>query len=137
VSRDFVMARDTALTASPPPPRLKHLTRAVTIREFKKHEDDYRSRTVTPKSAIHASGALISGCRDDQTSMDGDTNGAFTAALLSCWDGGNFEGNHNDLHEAVKTRLSDEGYTQVPLITSVASEDAAYHEFLDQRPLRP
>ena len=32
---------------------------------------------------------LISGCQDNQTSMDGDHNGAFTEQLLRVWDQGN------------------------------------------------
>ena len=35
---------------------------------------------------------LISGCQDNQTSMDGDRNGAFTEALLRVWADGAFTG---------------------------------------------
>ena len=39
---------------------------------------------------------LISGCQDNQTSMDGEHNGAFTEQLLKAWRGGKFVGNELD-----------------------------------------
>jgi hypothetical protein len=54
---------------------------------------------------ITASVLLISGCQDDQLSMDGPDNGAFTAALLEVWDGGRFEGTYQDLHVAIRAEL--------------------------------
>jgi metacaspase-1 len=58
-----------------------------------------------------ASVILISGCQDNQTSMDGDHNGAFTEQLLRVWDDGSFEGNYAQLHAAIKARMPR---TQVP-----------------------
>jgi hypothetical protein len=40
---------------------------------------------------------LISGCKDEQTSMDGDGNGAFTEAFLKVW-----KKNGNDYQKAYK-----------------------------------
>jgi hypothetical protein len=48
---------------------------------------------------------LISGCQDDQTSMDGDRNGAFTEQLLNVWDGGAYEGNYTKFHAAIVKRM--------------------------------
>ena len=45
---------------------------------------------------------LISGCQDNQTSMDGDHNGAFTEQLLKVWSQGAFTG----ATTAVSTRAS-------------------------------
>ncbi len=39
-----------------------------------------------------ASLILISGCQDNQTSMDGDHNGAFTEQVLKVWNQGAFKG---------------------------------------------
>jgi metacaspase-1 len=58
-----------------------------------------------------ASVILISGCQDNQTSMDGDHNGVFTEQLLRVWDDGSFEGNYAQLHAAIKARMPR---TQVP-----------------------
>ena len=48
---------------------------------------------------------LISGCQDNQTSMDGSRNGAFTEQLLAVWDKGNFNGNYATFHARIKAAL--------------------------------
>ena len=48
---------------------------------------------------------LISGCQDDQTSLDGDVNGAFTESFLKVWDNGGFSGNYSELREAVVSQI--------------------------------
>jgi hypothetical protein len=53
-----------------------------------------------------ASVILISGCQDNQTSMDGDHNGAFTEALLLEWNHGKYKGNYAKFHAAIKSRMS-------------------------------
>ena len=85
---------------------------------------------------MKATGVLISGCRDNQTSQDGDVNGAFTAAFLSAWEDGDFEGDHSELHEAMVKTLKEQDYEQVPNLQTVAKADDAYEEFLAQRPLK-
>jgi len=54
---------------------------------------------------------LISGCQDNQTSMDGDHNGAFTEQVLKVWNNGAYQGNYTKFHDAVKARLPS---TQTP-----------------------
>jgi metacaspase-1 len=48
---------------------------------------------------------LLSGCQDNQTSMDGNRNGAFTEQLLAVWDSGKFKGNYATLHARIKAAL--------------------------------
>ncbi len=48
---------------------------------------------------------LISGCQDNQTSMDGDHNGAFTEQLLKVWSHGTFKGNYGGFHARIKAGL--------------------------------
>lgn len=48
---------------------------------------------------------LISGCRDSQTSMDGEYNGAFTEQLLKVWDEGAFKGNYDSFHARIRAAL--------------------------------
>jgi hypothetical protein len=48
---------------------------------------------------------LISGCQDNQTSMDGDHNGAFTEQLLKVWAQGTFKGNYGSFHARIKAAL--------------------------------
>ena len=48
---------------------------------------------------------LISGCQDNQTSMDGEHNGAFTEKLLRVWDHGKFNGNYLSFHTRIRAAL--------------------------------
>ena len=48
---------------------------------------------------------LISGCQDNQTSLDGDQNGAFTEQLLRIWNHGTYRGNYAKFHAAIKAGL--------------------------------
>jgi hypothetical protein len=54
---------------------------------------------------FRAAAVLISGCQDNQTSMDGDHNGAFTEQLLSVWNNGAFTGSHALFHAQIRNRL--------------------------------
>jgi hypothetical protein len=54
-----------------------------------------------PKAAV----VLISGCQDNQSSMDGEFNGAFTEQLLRVWDKGAFQGNYGSFHARIRARL--------------------------------
>ena len=48
---------------------------------------------------------LISGCQDNQTSMDGEHNGAFTEKLLRVWSSGAFTGNYNTFHARIRAAM--------------------------------
>jgi len=63
------------------------------------------SRLTQIAQACKAAVILISGCQDNQTSMDGDHNGAFTEALLHVWNQGKYKGNYAKFHAAVKALL--------------------------------
>jgi hypothetical protein len=54
---------------------------------------------------FRAACVLVSGCQDNQTSLDGEHNGAFTEQLLAVWNEGAFAGNHAQLHARVRARL--------------------------------
>jgi hypothetical protein len=70
---------------------------------------------------------LISGCQDNQTSMDGDHNGAFTEQLLKVWNDGKFDGNHAAFHARIRARLPA---TQSPNLFTLGRAGA----LLAQRP---
>ena len=74
-----------------------------------------------------ASVILVSGCQDNQTSMDGEHNGAFTEQLLRVWNQGRFEGNYATFHAHVKMRLPP---TQSPNLFTLGSAGT----FLAQKP---
>ena len=48
---------------------------------------------------------LISGCQDNQTSLDGDQNGAFTEQLLRVWNNDGYKGNYAKFHVEIKAGL--------------------------------
>jgi metacaspase-1 len=50
---------------------------------------------------VDSSVILISGCQDDQSSMEVNGHGVFTAAVLEQWNGGAFVGDYAALHQAV------------------------------------
>ncbi len=132
VSRGIALERDEKVNADA---AAKRLPLDATKREFAQHANEYMAREFVPLSEVKATGVLISGCRDNQTSQDGDVNGAFTAAFLSAWEDGDFKGDHSELHAAVVKILKEQDYEQVPNLQTVAKEDDAYKEFLAQRPL--
>ncbi len=72
---------------------------------------------------------LISGCQDNQTSMDGDHNGAFTEQLLKTWNHGAFSGNYAALHARVRAGLPP---TQSPNLFTLGPAAA----FLKQAPFK-
>ena len=48
---------------------------------------------------------LISGCQDNQSSYDGQHNGAVTGRLLTVWNRGNFDGNYATFHAHIKSGM--------------------------------
>ena len=70
---------------------------------------------------------LISGCQDNQTSMDGDHNGAFTEQLLRVWNQGTYQGNYGTFHARIRAGLPD---SQSPNLFTLGMAG----RFLAQRP---
>jgi len=85
------------------------------------------SRLTTVVSTFAPSVILISGCQDNQTSMDGDFNGAFTGRLLQVWNNGGFTGNYTKFRNAIVAGLPA---TQTPNLFVLGSAAS----FLTQRP---
>ena len=54
---------------------------------------------------FRAAAILISGCQDNQTSLDGDHNGAFTGRLREVWNNARFAGNHARFHATIKAGM--------------------------------
>ena len=70
---------------------------------------------------------LVSGCQDNQTSMDGDHNGAFTEQLLKVWNHGAFSGAYAEFHTRIRAALPE---SQSPNLFVLGPAAA----FLKQRP---
>ena len=69
------------------------------------------NRRIAIANKSKAAVILLSGCQDNQTSMDGDHNGAFTEKLLRVWDHGKYAGNYAKFHARIKALMPP---TQVP-----------------------
>jgi metacaspase-1 len=85
------------------------------------------AQAVALVGAFKPSVVLISGCQDNQTSMDGEHNGAFTEQLLRVWNHGAFTGTYASLHARVRAVLPP---TQSPNLFSLGPTAA----FLKERP---
>ena len=54
---------------------------------------------------LKAAVLLIAGCQDNQSSYDGEHNGAFTEQLLAVWNDGRFRGHYAALYARVRARM--------------------------------
>ena len=143
--------------ANRPPGRSKMMPPAVAMRTYREHQAFYdklqkdvareagKTLALDPDAMLaagriiesqrltsiagecKASVVLISGCQDNQTSMDGDHNGAFTEQMLHVWNDGKFTGNYASFHARVKARLPP---TQSPNLFTLGAAGA----FLAQTP---
>ena len=90
-------------------PRYRALPRDVMIATYRANARLYDAIQERLPGAERADPAatvlLISGCRDDQLSLDGFSNGLFTENLRAVWDDGAWEGGHAEFREAIRTRM--------------------------------
>jgi hypothetical protein len=75
------------------------------------------------KAKVKASVLLISGCMDNQLSMDGDKNGAFTEMLKKIWARGRFRGNYRKFRDTIVSRMPN---TQTPNYYFVGQANPAF-----------
>jgi hypothetical protein len=103
---DPVATRETAAKESP---RYRAMPRDVMIATYRAHDDLYdgiqSSMVTAPKADIGATVLLISGCQDDQLSLDGFSNGLFTENLRAVWNDGAWSGGYSAFHEAIRSRM--------------------------------
>jgi metacaspase-1 len=70
-----------------------------------KYDPILREKNQGDKVKARASILLISGCQDNQRSLDGPKNSLFTAKLLDVWRGGAFDGDYRDFHGAIIAKM--------------------------------
>jgi hypothetical protein len=84
----------------------KRMPLDVEERTYKGHRRTYdaiqKRVPARDAAAVLASVVLVSGCQDNQTSLDGKVNSLFTRRMLQVWSRGRFDGSITELHE--KTR---------------------------------
>lgn len=69
----------------------------------RKFYDSLQKQRKAPE--VKASVQLISGCQDNQYSLDGEFNGLFTGTLLKVWSNGSFDGDYRLFHKAIAKRM--------------------------------
>ena len=141
----------------PPPvagQRPKLMPASVAMRVYEAHQGFYdklqrevakaaRGTALNPDAALAQVGAsahatalvgtfkpsvvLISGCQDNQTSLDGDHNGAFTEQLLKVWNHGAFTGNYGSFHARIKAAMPSSQTPNLLVLGKAAT-------FLGQKP---
>jgi hypothetical protein len=108
-------------------PRPRAMPRPVGIAVENANRELYRSiqenNPGAEKAKINASVLLISGCMDNQTSMDGDNNGAFTGTLKKVWNGGKFTGDYRKLRDKIVSLMPA---TQTPNYYFVGAVNAKF-----------
>ncbi|HEV2921098.1 MAG TPA: caspase family protein [Actinomycetota bacterium] len=114
-------------------PRYRALPRDVMIATYRANARLYDAIQERLPGAERADPAatvlLISGCRDDQLSLDGFSNGLFTENLRAVWADGAWEGGHTEFREAIRARMPAK---QQPNYLRVG---AANPEFEQQKPV--
>jgi hypothetical protein len=132
----FGPALKTAPKDKPKPPAgarvipARAIPPAIALAVFERDQAMYEAAQWTRKRGdITCSVILISGCQDNQESMDGQNNGLFTEKMLSVWDNGNFSGTLPQFHQAIVALMPS---TQTPNYFTVGVDDDA---FTNSRPL--
>jgi len=109
VTKAMYYAAKAAAGGGAPAVRYRAMPREVALRRYRAHRAMYdkRQRSVKPdaEEALRASTILISGCQDNQLSLDGDFNGLFTATLLRVWNEGRFRGDYRKFHQAIRRNM--------------------------------
>jgi hypothetical protein len=77
---------------------------------------------------VKASILLISGCQDNQLSLDGNFNGLFTSQVLAVWKDGSFKGAYKRFHKHIIRRMPPD---QTPNYYIVGQKDTRFER---QRP---
>jgi hypothetical protein len=114
-------------------PRTKNLPEDMIEPAYEANKDVYdqiqKDCPPVENAEIGASVILISGCQDNQFSLDGDRNGLFTQQLLSVWNGGKFHGSYPQFHKAIGKKMPP---TQSPNYNPVGAKNAGFQH---QNPL--
>lgn len=116
------------------PPVYRAMPDEVALRVYQNNKSFYdpilKNRNLSEAlSAVKASVLLISGCQDNQLSLDGTFNGLFTGTLKTVWNGGTFGGSYRRFHTAIGSKMPPD---QTPKLSLVGASNPA---FIAQKPL--
>jgi hypothetical protein len=107
-----VTRRMPAFPANAPAPKIRLLPPRQAAKVYRRNAalyDDIQKRNPAGERArVNASVLLISGCQDNQYSLDGNRNGLFTATLKRVWSGGEFNGGYQRFRDTIAQRMPSE-----------------------------
>ena len=104
----------TAENAAQQNPRFRALPRDKMIATYRANKalyDGIQKRVAgseSTESQLGVTALLISGCKDDQLSRDGFSNGRFTEELKKVWADGGWQGGYPAFHEAIVSGMPDD-----------------------------
>jgi hypothetical protein len=98
-----------ALPATGPAPRIRLLPPKQAAKVYRQNAKLYdtiqKSVPAGERAVVKASVLLISGCQDNQFSLDGDRNGLFTETLKRVWKKGAFSGSYRKFRNTIAQRM--------------------------------
>jgi hypothetical protein len=110
-----------------PAPRIRLMPPRDAARVYRAHAALYDSlQAATPRAettGVRASVLLISGCQDNQYSLDGPRNGLFTENLRKVWQKGKFAGDHRKFRDLIARRMPA---SQTPNFSLVGKANPAF-----------
>lgn len=90
-------------------PRIRAMPTTVVRKVQKAHAALYRriqkEHPAAERTVVKASVLLISGCMDNQTSLDGPRNGLFTGTLRKVYGNGTFKGSYRKLRDTIVSKM--------------------------------
>ena len=117
----------TRTSAAQQSPGYRALPKDVMVGTYRANQQFYdglqkqlpTTRAVDPAATV----LLISGCQDDQLSLDGFSNGLFTQNLLKVWTDGAWQGSYAAFHEAIRAGMPA---TQQPNFLRVGAQNDSF-----------
>lgn len=98
-----------AFPAPGPAPRIRLLPPRQAARVYRQNATLYdglqKAVPAGEKARVRASVLLISGCQDNQFSLDGRRNGLFTETMKRVWRNGAFTGGYRKFRDAIAQRM--------------------------------
>ena len=130
IAADVPNVVKTRAAAEAQSPRYRAMPRDVMIETYRANAGLYdgiqKALPTAEKADVGATVLLISGCQDDQLSLDGFTNGLFTENLLAVWGNGAWSGGgHPQFHEAIRSRMPGQ---QQPNYMRVGAQNDAFED---------
>ena len=117
----------TRTSAAQQSPGYRALPRDVMVGTYRANRQLYDGcrSSCRPREAVDpvATVLLISGCQDDQLSLDGFSNGLFTQNLLKVWTDGAWQGSYAAFHEAIRAGMPA---TQQPNFLRVGAQNDSF-----------